>query len=123
MQLDAFARGMNDPDLKYSEEERSEIVQHMIEDRAWRMHATKTMEECAELQVELSKHICGQGDRMHLLEEMADVCISLWIIQEVFDIPTDDIDKAIDVKLKRNEFRHQARKEQRRKDELEEGVF
>ena len=123
MQLDAFARGMNDPDLKYSDEERSEIVQHMIEDRAWRMHATKTMEECAELQVELSKHICGQGDRMHLLEEMADVYISLWIIQEVFDIPTDDIDKAIDVKLKRNEFRHQARKEQRRKDELEEGVF
>ena len=123
MQLDAFARGMNDPDLKYSDEERNEIVQHMIEDRAWRMHATKTMEECAELQVELSKHICGQGDRMHLLEEMADVYISLWIIQEVFDIPTDDIDKAIDVKLKRNEFRHQARKEQRRRDELEEGVF
>ena len=123
MQLDAFARGMNDPDLKYSEEERSEIVQHMIEDRAWRMHATKTMEECAELQVELSKHICGQGDSMHLLEEMADVYLSLWIIQEVFDIPTDDIDKAIDVKLKRNEFRHQARKEQKRKDELEEGVF
>ena len=123
MQLDAFARGMNDPDLKYSEEERNEIVQHMIEDRAWRMHATKTMEECAELQVELSKHICGQGDRMHLLEEMADVYISLWIIQNVFDIPTDDIDKAIDVKLKRNEFRHQARKEQRRRDELEEGVF
>ena len=117
MQLDAFARGMNDPDLKYSDEERNEIVQHMIEDRAWRMHATKTMEECAELQVELSKHICGQGDRMHLLEEMADVYISLWIIQEVFDIPTDDIDKAIDVKLKRNEFRHQARKEQKRKDE------
>ena len=123
MQLDAFARGMNDPDLKYSDEERNEIVQHMIEDRAWRMHATKTMEECAELQVELSKHICGQGDRMHLLEEMADVYISLWIIQDVFDIPTDDIDKAIDVKLKRNEFRHQARKEQKRKDELEEGVF
>ena len=123
MQLDAFARGMNDPDLKYSDEERNEIVRHMIEDRAWRMHATKAMEECAELQVELSKHICGQGDRMHLLEEMADVYISLWIIQEVFDIPTDDIDKAIDVKLKRNEFRHQARKEQKRKDELEEGVF
>ena len=123
MQLDAFARGMNDPDLKYSDEERNEIVQHMIEDRAWRMHATKTMEECAELQVELSKHICGQRDRMHLLDEMADVYISLWIIQEVFDIPTDDIDKAIDVKLKRNEFRHQARKEQKRKDELEEGVF
>ena len=123
MQLDAFARGMNDPDLKYSDEERNEIVQHMIDDRAWRMHATKAMEEGAELQVELSKHICGQGDRMHLLEEMADVYISLWIIQEVFDIPTDDIDKAIDVKLKRNEFRHQARKEQKRKDELEEGVF
>lgn len=123
MQLDAFVRGMNDPDLKYSEEERNEIVQHMIDDRTWRMHTTKTMEECAELQVELSKHICGQGDRMHLLEELADVYISLWIIQEVFDIPTDEMDKAIDVKLKRNEFRHQARKEQKRKDELEEGVF
>ena len=107
MQQEAFLRGMNDPDLKYSEEERNEIVQHMIEDRAWRAHATKTMEECAELQV----------------EEMADVYISLWIIQEVFDISTDDIDKAIDVKLKRNEFRHQSRKEQKRKDELEGRIF
>ena len=33
MQQEAFLRGMNDPDLKYSEKERNEIVQHMIEDR------------------------------------------------------------------------------------------
>ena len=123
MQLDAFIRGMNDPDLKYSEEERSEILQHAISDRTWRMHITKTMEECAELQVELSKQICGYGNRMHLLEELADVYISLWIIQEIFDIPTDEMNTAIDVKLKRTEFRHQSRKEQKRKDELECGIF
>lgn len=112
MQLDAFMRGM-ESDLKYSEEERNEILIHMKEDRSWKSHCTKAMEECAELQVELSKQIHGQGDFMHLLEEMADVYISLWLIQDVFNIDLDDLAKAIDVKLKRNEFRHQARKEKR----------
>lgn len=111
MQLDAFMRGMDDPDLEYSEEERNEIIKHMLEDRSWKSHCTKTMEECAELQVELSKQIHAQGNIMHLLEEMADVYISLWLIQEVFTISQEEIDKAIDVKLKRNEFRYQAKKE------------
>lgn len=111
MQLDAFMRGMDDPDLEYSVEERNEIIKHMLEDRSWKSHCTKTMEECAELQVELSKQIHHQGDVMHLLEEMADVYISLWLMQDVFNISTEDMSKAVDVKLKRNEFRHQSRKE------------
>lgn len=123
MQRDAFVRGMNDPDLKFSKNERDEIMGHMLDDRTWRAHATKTMEECAELQVELSKHICDKGDRMHLLEEMADVYISLCLMQAVLDISADEINKAIDVKLKRNEFRHQSRKEQKRKDELGNRIF
>lgn len=111
MQLDAFMRGMDDPDLKYSDDERYKIITHMVTDRSTKSHCTKTMEECAELQVELSKQIHAQGNIMHLLEEMADVYISLWLIQEVFTISQEEIDKAIDVKLKRNEFRYQARKE------------
>lgn len=114
MNMDAFVKGFNDPELHYSEEERDEIINHMLEDRTWRGHATKTMEECAELQCALSKHIVGDGDRINLIEEIADVYISLWLTVAIFDISNEDVEKAIDVKLKRNEFRHQVRKEKRR---------
>jgi len=110
MEMNAFLKGMKDPDLKYTEDERDEILDHMLGDRTWRAHATKTMEECAELQCALSKHITGDGDKNNLLEEMADVYISLWLTAIIFDISDADIEKAIDVKLKRNEFRHQVRK-------------
>ncbi len=37
----------------------------------------KTVEELAELQVELLHYLCGRGDYQHIAEEIADVMIML----------------------------------------------
>lgn len=53
----------------------------------------------AELQQQISKQIRGYGDRIGLLEEMADAYICLRFLESIFDIEADDLQKAIDVKL------------------------
>ncbi len=59
------------------------------------------MEEFAELQQQISKQIRGYGDRLGLLEEMADAYICLSFLESIFDVSPDDLQKAIDVKLQR----------------------
>lgn len=60
------------------------------------------MEECAELIQAISK-LCRakQTDKYNLLEEMADVQICIWYLQEIYDIETNDLYKAINVKIDR----------------------
>lgn len=59
------------------------------------------MEEFAELQQQISKQIRGYGDKLGLLEEMADAYICLSFLESIFDVSSDDLKKAIDVKLQR----------------------
>ena len=59
------------------------------------------MEKFAELQQQISKQIRGYGDRLGLLEEMADAYICLSFLESIFDVSPDDLQKAIDVKLQR----------------------
>jgi len=63
------------------------------------------MEEFAELQQQISKQIRGYGDRLGLLEEMADAYICLDFLQSIFDVKQEDLQKAIDVKLQRERER------------------
>ncbi|MDO5540827.1 MAG: hypothetical protein Q4F83_12295 [Eubacteriales bacterium] len=51
------------------------------------------------MQQQISKQIRGYGDRIGLLEEMADAYICLRFLESIFDIEADDLQKAIDVKL------------------------
>ena len=44
------------------------------------------MEELSELQKEISKSLRGKGDRVSLIEEYADVMISLLYIKDIFNI-------------------------------------
>ena len=59
------------------------------------------MEEMAELQQQISKQIRGYDDRYGLLEEMADVYISLKLLESIFNVTPEEMQKAIDVKLAR----------------------
>ena len=59
------------------------------------------MEEFAELQQQISKKVRGYGDRIGLLEEMADAYICPNFLESIFDIKPEDLQKAIDVKLER----------------------
>ena len=60
-------------------------------------------EEAAELIIEISKFTRNKGNRIGLLEEMADVYICLWNLRRIHNISNDELERAILVKL-RNYF-------------------
>ena len=64
------------------------------------------LEELSELQKELTKYIRGHRDEIGLAEEMADVIIMLVYISEICDVPFDRVYQALNVKLKRMEYRN-----------------
>ena len=59
------------------------------------------IEEAAELIQALTKMIRGKGDRLNLIEEIADVYISLKATTKNFGITDEEILKAINVKFDR----------------------
>lgn len=81
--------------------ERERIIQRSVEREHWKTKSTICMEEMAELQQQISKQIRGYDDRYGLLEEMADVYISLKLLESIFNVTPEEMQKAIDVKLAR----------------------
>lgn len=59
------------------------------------------MEELAELSQEVSKQIRGKGDRVAIIEESADVLLSIRYIQEIVGISDDELNRAVAVKSER----------------------
>lgn len=57
------------------------------------------IEEMSELQKELTKVLRGEGDRYGVLEEMADVLISMEYIRMAMGFDYDDLTDAEDVKI------------------------
>ena len=88
-------------DIQLSEKERKRIIRKSLQKYSWKTKCTVAMEEFAELQQQISKQVRGYGDRIGLLEEMADAYICLNFLESIFDIKPEDLQKAIDVKLER----------------------
>lgn len=65
-----------------------------------------TMEEAAELSIECSKMNRGLGDRLGLLEEMADIYICLSYLCTIHDVDYEEICYAVRVKLLRYLDKH-----------------
>lgn len=61
------------------------------------------MEELSELQKEISKTLRGKGDRVSVIEEYADVMVALLYIKDIFNISDIEINKAMNVKVRRIE--------------------
>ena len=59
------------------------------------------MEELCELGQAISKEIRGKGDSINLLEELADVQLSVFYIQEICNISDDKLKKAQVIKTDR----------------------
>ncbi len=57
------------------------------------------MEECGELIQEISKELRGKKDHLKLLQELADVQLSIYYIQEVCGISDEELNQAINVKM------------------------
>lgn len=104
MNRSTFVRALKS-NVHFSEIERDRVIQKSIEKDSWRLKCVMAMEEFAELQQQISKRIRGYGDDVGLLEEMADVYISLHILESIFNVRTEDLEKAIDVKIEREKKR------------------
>lgn len=100
MNRSRFIQGLKS-DICPSEKERKRIIRRSLAKYPWKLKCTIAMEEFAELQQQVSKQIRGYGDRLGLLEEMADAYICLNFLQSIFDVKDEDLQKAIDVKLSR----------------------
>ena len=95
-----FIQGLKS-DVQLSEKERRRIIRNSIKKYPWKLKCTVAMEKFAELQQQVSKQIRGYGDKLGLLEEIADAYICLSFLESIFDVKPEDLQKAIDVKLQR----------------------
>lgn len=95
-----FIQGLKS-DVQLSEKERRRIIRNSIKKYPWKLKCTVAMEEFAELQQQVSKQIRGYGDKLGLLEEIADAYICLSFLESIFDVKPEDLQKAIDVKSQR----------------------
>jgi hypothetical protein len=95
MNRSRFIQGLKG-DIQLSEKERRRIIRKSLQKYSWKTKCTVAMEEFAELQQQVSKQVRGYGDRIGLLEEMADAYICLNFLESIFDIKPEDFQKAID---------------------------
>lgn len=104
MDKEKFLAGMKS-DIHFEPQERNDILNKSLKSCEWKTKVTIAIEELAELQQALSKHIRGCGDRNNLLEEMADAAIVYYYIEAIFGITKEELDKAVDVKVERERMR------------------
>ena len=91
--------------IELSDKERRRIIRRSVESQPWKLKCTIAMEEFAELTQAISKQIRGYDNRIGLLEEMADAYICLSLLESIFNISPEDMQKAIDVKMDRERKR------------------
>lgn len=104
MNRSKFIQGLNS-NIELSDKERRRAIRNSINKRPWKLNCTIAMEEFAELTQQVSKQIRGYGDRIGLIEEMADAYICLKLLESIFNISPEDMQKAIDVKMDRERKR------------------
>lgn len=61
------------------------------------------MEELSELSKEISKQLRDKGDQYNILEELADVKLGIYYVQEICGVNNDDLHKAMNIKMRRLE--------------------
>ena len=64
------------------------------------------MEEFMEISKEVSKYLRGKGDKVALTEELADAYLSIKYVQQICNISDAELNKAINVKIKRQDKRN-----------------
>jgi len=87
------------------EKDRRRIIRHSVLDRSKNTNCTLAIEEMSELTQQLTKHIRGIGDYMGTVEELADVHLSLEVIEQALEIDPVQLRKAMDIKLRREQER------------------
>ena len=83
---------------------KESIKANLSEGKPWgHQYSIIVMEELAELSQAIAKELRDKGDNINLLEELADVQLGIYYIQEIFNISDDYLHRAMNVKMKRME--------------------
>ena len=85
--------------------ESSQVLEKAIEVYGKDLQKQVAIEEMAELTKEICKDFRGKGNREHIIEEIADVCIMLDQLMIIYDIETNEMLDEIDIKTARLEER------------------
>lgn len=85
--------------------ESSQVLEKAIEVYGKDLQKQVAIEEMAELTKEICKDFRGKGNREHIIEEIADVCIILDQLMTIYDIETNEMLDEIDIKTARLEER------------------
>ena len=82
-----------------------DILEKAIEVYGADLQKQVAIEEMAELTKEICKDFRGKGNREHIIEEMADVCVMIDQLMIIYDIETNELLDEIDIKITRLEER------------------
>ena len=77
-------------------------IQRLINSKSIEENLIISIEELSELQKELCKRLRGYTNKQEIVEETADVLISLCIIRAVIGISDEELKAECDKKMKRN---------------------
>lgn len=83
------------------DEERKAKISQILKNYGEKAEKGKAIEEMSELSDEIFKDILGELDRDHLIEELADVIITLEHVINIYNITEDEVLEKIDYKLDR----------------------
>ena len=79
------------------------VLRKAIEKNGWRYQLMIVVEELSELTKEISKVYRGEGKKENVIEEMADVIITMGYVREILDIKEDEISEIVKRKISRLE--------------------
>lgn len=85
--------------------ESSQVLEKAIEVYGKDLQKQVAIEEMSELTKEICKDFRGKGNREHIIEEIADVCIMLDQLMIIYGIETNEMLGEIDIKTARLEER------------------
>ena len=108
MDREIFMNQMNSDNLKhYDDKERLDVISRSVISNAGdgnplgHRNLIIVTEELAELAKEVTKELRGKGDKVSITEELADVALGIDSVKYICNIKDEDLQKAIDIKLKR----------------------
>ena len=106
MEKKKFLKKLKDANGVLDVERCTEVISKSVEeskklDESGQYNSIIVMEELGELAQQVSKALRNQLDKDALLEEMADVFISIWTLQKIYDISKEELSKAVNVKIDR----------------------
>lgn len=82
-------------------EDRKAKISQILKNYGDKAEKGKAIEEMSELSDEIFKDLLGELDRDHLVEELADVLITLEHLINIYNISEEEILERIDYKLNR----------------------